>query len=194
MSHKDVDLSEFFGEFLALSLDWNDIGAPLPSSILCDWFESKSRELEMKILTLAFGHSRHHADRWRDGKLRQLRRNGRDWLSRHRTLGRQNSIATADPGKIDRQIVRRGFAVQQAAPGLHRALGFPDVFEKGGLAVIAARAAGLEQFGEIVQPLLGKSTPARNDVASPRDVGSICHQKARKRKTDARRYEPNQWI
>src|SRR5262249_2774927 len=107
-------------------------------------------------------------------------------------LGGRNRATTANPGKVDRTVVRGSFAGQDAAPGLHRILGFADVLEEGDLVVIAAPAAGLEQFGEIVQPLLGKSTPARNDVAPPCDVGSIWHQKARKRKPDARRNEPNQ--
>jgi hypothetical protein len=36
--------------------------------------------------------------------------------------------------------------------------------------VIAAPAAGLEQFGEMFQPLFGKIAPARDNVAAARHV------------------------
>ena len=55
---------------------------------------------------------------------------------------------------------------QQVAPGFDGGLGFLDVFEKCEFGVIAAPAPGLEQFGEVFQPPLGKIAPARNDVAA----------------------------
>jgi hypothetical protein len=45
----------------------------------------------------------------------------------------------------------------------------------------AAPAAGLEQFGQIFQPLLGKSAPARNRVATACHVDLMCHEPARKK-------------
>jgi hypothetical protein len=42
------------------------------------------------------------------------------------------------------------------------------------LAVKAAPAPGLEQFGEVFQPTLGKIAPARDDFAAKRHV-SVCH-------------------
>ena len=73
-------------------------------------------------------------------------------------------------------------AQQQIAPEFDRGLGFLDIFEKSEFAVIAAPAAGLEQFGEVIQPLLGKSAPARDNVAAARHVQSMCHEPARKEK------------
>ena len=46
--------------------------------------------------------------------------------------------------------------------------------------------AGFEEFGEIVQPLLGKSAPARHDVAPACDVELICHEPARKERRKTR--------
>src|SRR5580704_13681533 len=51
----------------------------------------------------------------------------------------------------------------------------------------AAPTAGFEQLSEIFQPLLGKCTPARDDVAAAGHVGSICHESARKEKNGRRR-------
>ena len=48
-----------------------------------------------------------------------------------------------------------------------------------------APAACLEQFGQIFQPSLGKVAPTRNNVAATCHVSSMCHEPARKRKTDA---------
>ena len=76
---------------------------------------------------------------------------------------------------------------QQIAPGFDRGFGFLDVFEKDGFAVIAAPAAGFEQFGEMVQPLFGKLAPARDDVAATCHVGSMCHENARMEKNGRRR-------
>ena len=75
------------------------------------------------------------------------------------------------------ELSARSLAGQQTAPGFDGSFGFLDVFEKVGFAVIAAPASGFEQFGEMFQPLFGKSAPARDDVAATCDVGSICHQK-----------------
>ena len=76
---------------------------------------------------------------------------------------------------------------RQITPGFHRRLGLPDVFEECGLAVKAAPAAGLEQFGEVLQPLLGKIAPARKDIAAASHVESLCHEAARKEKNGRRR-------
>ena len=100
----------------------------------------------------------------------------------------RGSVAgAAEPGDVDGGIVRRSLARRQVAPDFDRGLGFLDIFEKGAFAVIAAPAAGLEQFGEIFQPLLGKSAPARDDVAAARHVQSMCHEPARKEKNGRRR-------
>jgi hypothetical protein len=58
-------------------------------------------------------------------------------------------------------------ARRQIAPDFDRGFGFLDIFEKCEFAVIAAPAPGLEKFGEIFQPRLGKGAPAREDVAAP---------------------------
>ena len=68
------------------------------------------------------------------------------------------------------------------APYLDGHPGFPDIFEEGGFGVEAAPAAGFEQFGEVIQPLLGQDAPARDGVAPACQVGSMCHQIARKEK------------
>jgi hypothetical protein len=80
----------------------------------------------------------------------------------------------ANPGHVDRGIVEGSFAAQQVAPGFNGGLGFLDVLEELDLAVKAAPAPGLEQFGEVFQPTLGKIAPARDDFAAKRHV-SVCH-------------------
>ena len=75
----------------------------------------------------------------------------------------------------------------QIAPDFHRRLGFPDIFEKCLFGVIAPPAPGLEQFGEIFQPLLGKIAPARNNIAATCPVCMMCHKPARKEKNGRRR-------
>ena len=84
----------------------------------------------------------------------------------------RGSIGLGRPSQdmIDGGIVERRLAPQQIAPGFDRCLGFLDIFEKCLFAVKAAPAPGLEQFGEIFQPLLGESAPARDDVAAARHV------------------------
>lgn len=62
------------------------------------------------------------------------------------------------------------------------ALGFLDILEKGEFAVITAPAAGFEQLREVIEPLLGKSAPASDNVATARHVQSLCHKLARKEK------------
>ena len=64
------------------------------------------------------------------------------------------------------ELSREASRAAQIAPDFDRGLGFLDILEKGEFAVKAAPAAGLEQFGEVFQPLLGKSAPARDDVAA----------------------------
>ena len=49
--------------------------------------------------------------------------------------------------------------------------------------------AGFEEFGEIVQSLLGKSAPARNGVATACHVDLMCHEFARKEKNGRGRNE-----
>ena len=58
--------------------------------------------------------------------------------------------------------------------------------------MIAAPAPGFEQFGEVFQPLLGKSAPARDNVATVSHVHSMCHEPARKEKNGRRRNRTNQ--
>ena len=70
-------------------------------------------------------------------------------------------------------------------------LGFLDIFEKCDFAVIAAPAAGLEQLGEMFQPLLGKIAPARDNVAATCHVSSMCHGPARRRENGRRRNRTN---
>ena len=48
--------------------------------------------------------------------------------------------------------------------------------------MIAAPAPGLEQFGEMIEPLLGQRAPAVEDLLSPRQILSLCHEKVRKEK------------
>ena len=48
---------------------------------------------------------------------------------------------------------------------------------------------GLEQFGEILQPLLGKSAPARDGVATACHVDLMCHESARREKNGRGRNE-----
>jgi hypothetical protein len=55
--------------------------------------------------------------------------------------------------------------------------------------VKAAPAAGLEQFGEVLEPLLGKSAPARDGVATACHVHLMCHESARKEKNGRGRNE-----
>src|SRR5258708_30323708 len=103
------------------------------------------------------------------------------WLA---TLVR--SAAWPELGNVDRGIIPRGLAPQQIAPDFDGGFGFLYVLEKGELGVVAAPAAGLEQFGEVLEPPLGKRAPARDDVAAPRHVWTVCHEPARKRERRTR--------
>jgi hypothetical protein len=80
---------------------------------------------------------------------------------------------------------------QQIAPEFDRGLGFLDIFEKCAFAVKAPPAAGLEQFGEVFQPLLRKTAPAGNNIAATRQVHVgvyvMCHKPARKEENGRRR-------
>jgi len=115
--------------------------------------------------------------------------------------------AAAEADAVDRAICRRAAVspgcgrARRCRPGncrerpraspdrarFDRRLGLSDILEKGKLAVKAPPAAGLEQFGEVLQPLLGKSRPARDDVTAARHVESVCHEPARKEKNGRRR-------
>src|SRR4051812_42587564 len=44
-------------------------------------------------------------------------------------------------------------------------------------------SAGFEQFGEVLQPLLGESAPTRNDIAPTGDVELIGHEPDRKERS-----------
>ena len=94
----------------------------------------------------------------------------------------QRRLAATEPGNIDRGIIPRGLAHQQIAPDFHGCLGLLDILEEGDFAVKAAPAAGLEQLSQILQPLLGKSAPARDNIAATFHVESMCHEPARKEK------------
>jgi hypothetical protein len=48
--------------------------------------------------------------------------------------------------------------------------------------VIAAPTSGFEQFGQVFQPPLCQTAPARNDIAATSHVLSVCHKFARKEK------------
>jgi len=100
---------------------------------------------------------------------------------------RQDHTGAPEPGNVDGAVVERSLARQEIAPGFDGQFGFPDIFEKGDLAVIAAPAAGFEQLGEVIQPLLGQDAPARDGVAPACQVSSMCHQIARKEKNGRRR-------
>ena len=82
------------------------------------------------------------------------------------THGRQRRLAATEPGNIDRGIIPRGLAHQQIAPDFDGCLGLLDILEEGDFAVKAAPAAGLEQLSQVLQPLLGKSAPARDNIAA----------------------------
>ena len=88
----------------------------------------------------------------------------------------------AKPGGIDGGMVPGILTHQQIAPEFDRGLGFLDILEKGEFAVITAPAAGFEQLREVIEPLLGKSAPAPDNVATARHVQSLCHKPARKEK------------
>ena len=80
------------------------------------------------------------------------------------------------------ELSREASTHQQIAPEFDRGLGLLDILEKGAFAVITAPAAGLEQLREVIQPLLGKSAPARDNVAAACHVQSMCHKPAREEK------------
>src|SRR3984885_6371568 len=96
-----------------------------------------------------------------------------------RLAARQRRSAVARPGDIGWGIAG-GLAGRQIAPDFDRGLGLLDVLEKGQFAMKAAPAAGLEQFGEVIQPLLSKSAPPRDHVAAACHVYSMCHEPARR--------------
>src|SRR5438270_13822319 len=99
---------------------------------------------------------------------------------------RQTRSLASEPGEVDGAVVERGLAHFQISPDFHRCLGFLDIFEKRPFRVIAPPAPGLEQFGEMFQPLLGKAAPARNNIATC-PVYTMCHEPARKEKNGRRR-------
>src|ERR1700731_2978153 len=88
----------------------------------------------------------------------------------------------AEPGSIDAGMIPGILTRYQIAPELDRGLGFLDILEKGEFAVITAPAAGFEKLREMIQPLLGKSAPAPDNVATARHVQSMCHKPAREEK------------
>ena len=59
------------------------------------------------------------------------------------------------------------------------ALGLPNIFEKRRLAVEAPPPSGVEQFGEIFEPLFREIAPARDDFAAFGYVRLRCHKSAR---------------
>ena len=100
---------------------------------------------------------------------------------------RQRRSDVTEPGHVDGGIVAaRPRASTERARSPPRSW-LPGYFRETRFAVIAAPAAGLEQFGEIFQPLLGKSAPARDNVAAACHVESMCHEPARKEKNGRRR-------
>jgi hypothetical protein len=55
---------------------------------------------------------------------------------------------------------------RQNAPGFDRILGLLNILQEGEFAVKTAPPTGLEQLGEIFQPLLGKRAPTRDSAAA----------------------------
>ena len=78
----------------------------------------------------------------------------------------QHRPGSTEPGHVDGGVVAGRLARQKIAPGFNRSLGLPDIIEESVFAVKAAPAAALEQFGEVFKPPLGKSAPARDNVAA----------------------------
>ena len=107
-------------------------------------------------------------------------RRRRDVIVRQRIAARRYRLRAIQPGNVDGRIVQRGLAGREPAPGLDRVFGFLDIFQKREFAVIAAPAPGLEQFGEVIEPLLGQRAPAVENLLAPRHVHSLCHEKVRK--------------
>ena len=98
----------------------------------------------------------------------------------------------AEPWHVDGPAVSGGFARGKIAPGFHRSLGLLDVLEKSAFAVKTSPAAALEQFAEILEPLFGKGTPARDNVVTTIPVQLLCHEPARRGKCkDADATGPN---
>jgi hypothetical protein len=114
-------------------------------------------------------------------------------LNRHYFAERQPRARPTEPGDVDAGMVPGGLTRQQIAPKLDRGLGLLDILKKGEFAVITTPAAGLEQFREVVESLLGKSTPAADNIATARHVQSICHKPAREEKPDADATGTNQF-
>src|SRR5204862_8024813 len=107
-------------------------------------------------MAIGFGDDRNNRCR---GFIRDRRLRLYPMLRIEGSAARQGRAGATEPGDVSRKIVPRGFVQRQIAPDCYRSLGLLDVLEKGKFAVKAAPAAGLEQFGEILQPLLGKSAP-----------------------------------
>ena len=131
------------------------------------------------------GFQADRATRWRFGWYRRRLRSKPMSLMGQPFAARQRRPGPTEPGDIDGGMVPRVLTYQQVAPEFDRGLGLLDILEKGEFGVITAPAAGLEQFGEVIEPLLGKSAPAPDNVATARHVQSMCHEPARRRKTDA---------
>ena len=111
--------------------------------------------------------------------------NRSNWVAQH-AVARQRRAAATEPGQIDaRNCPARPRASADRARFRPRPW-LPGYFRERRLAVKAAPAAGLEQFGEVFQPLLGKGAPARDDVAAACHVDSMCHEPARKEKKRTR--------
>jgi len=68
--------------------------------------------------------------------------------------------------------------VRSSRQGFDGGLGFLDVFEEGDFAVVAAPAAGFEQLGEVIQPLLGQDAPAREPRRARVSVQSVVPSKS----------------
>src|SRR5437588_7405963 len=91
-----------------------------------------------------------------------------------------------DTRHLGRGFFPRRARRQQIAPDVDRVFGLLKVFTEAWLAVKAPPPSGFEKFGQILQALLGKRAPARNDVSPACDIEWIGHEPARKRKKRGR--------
>ena len=108
-----------------------------------------------------------------------------------RATSRCGSVALARPSQeiSTAELSREASRINRSRQISTAALASWIFSRKATFAVIAAPAAGLEQLGQILQPLLGKSAPARDNIAATCHVESMCHEPARKEKNGRGRNE-----
>jgi len=87
----------------------------------------------------------------------------------------QDHAATPEPGDVDGAIVEGSLARHpDRAQVFDGQACSPDIFEECDFAVVAAPAAGFEQFGEVVQPLLGQDASSAATTSRPRARSVRC--------------------